>query len=59
MDPETTLHLTISKSGGTQETRNNLIALQNLYAAKNLPFAPHAVAITMAGSELDRKAREE
>ena len=59
MDPETTLHLTISKSGGTQETRNNLIALQNLYAAKKLSFAPHAVAITMAGSELDRKAREE
>jgi len=59
MDPETTLHLTISKSGGTQETKNNLTALQAFYAARHLDFAKHAVAITMVGSELDNKARGE
>ncbi|MBO5763073.1 MAG: glucose-6-phosphate isomerase, partial [Lentisphaeria bacterium] len=59
MDPETTLHLTISKSGGTQETKNNLIAVKCIYAEAGLNFAKHAVAITMAGSELDQLAREE
>ncbi len=59
MDPERTLHLTISKSGGTQETKNNLIALEKFYAAKSLDFTRHAAAITMAGSELDSKARGE
>ncbi|WP_176012956.1 glucose-6-phosphate isomerase [Victivallis sp. Marseille-Q1083] len=57
MDPETTLQVTISKSGGTQETKNNLTALENYYAEKQLDFARHAAAITMAGSELDRHAR--
>ena len=58
MDPETTLHLVISKSGGTQETRNNMIAMENFYKARGLSFAGHAAAITMKGSELDRHARE-
>ena len=58
MDPETTLHLVISKSGGTQETKNNMIAMENFYAEKKLSFARHAAAITMPGSELDRHARE-
>ncbi len=57
MDPETTLHLVISKSGGTQETKNNLIAMQAVYAEKKLSFARHAAAITMKGSELDKVAR--
>ena len=57
MDPEVTLHLVISKSGGTQETKNNMIAMESLYAAKKLSFPKHAAAITMKDSELDRHAR--
>ncbi|MBR2508870.1 MAG: glucose-6-phosphate isomerase [Lentisphaeria bacterium] len=56
-DPETTLHLCISKSGGTQETKNNLIATENLYASLKLDFAKHACAITMKDSSLDQIAR--
>ncbi len=56
MDLERTLHLTISKSGGTQETKNNLDALEDLYRARHLDFARHAAAITMRGSALDSKA---
>ena len=54
MDPERTLHLVISKSGGTQETKNNMIAMENFYASKKLSFARHAAAITMKESELER-----
>ena len=57
MDPERTIQLVISKSGGTRETRNNMVAMENFYAAKGLDFARHAVAITMKDSELDRHAR--
>ena len=56
-DMETSLHLCISKSGGTQETKNNLIAAQNLYKSLNLDFAGHACAITMKDSSLDQIAR--
>jgi glucose-6-phosphate isomerase len=49
--------VTISKSGSTQETKNNMIALEQAYAAQGLEFARHAVAITMAGSQLDQHAR--
>ncbi len=58
MDPATTLHLVISKSGGTQETKNNMIAMENFYSERGLSFAKHATAITMKGSELDRHAHE-
>ncbi|MDR0932325.1 MAG: hypothetical protein LBM70_04820 [Victivallales bacterium] len=57
MDLERTLHLVISKSGGTQETKNNMIAMEALYAAQKLSFPKHAAAITMKGSELDKHAR--
>lgn len=57
MDPETTLHLVISKSGGTQETKNNMIAMEELYAARKLSFPKHAAAITMKDSALDKHAR--
>ncbi len=57
MEPEKTLVITISKSGGTRETKNNLIALEDVYAEKKLEFAKHAAAITMSGSELDKHAR--
>ncbi len=58
MDPASTLHLTISKSGGTQETRNNMIALEDFYAAKGLDFARFSCAITMKGSLLEQHAIE-
>ncbi len=58
MDPDTTLHLVISKSGGTQETRNNMIAMENFYRSRGLNFAKHAAAVTMKGSKLDKHAAE-
>lgn len=54
---ETTLVVNISKSGGTQETKNNMIACMDEYAKSKLDFAKHSCAITMAGSELDTLAR--
>ena len=57
MDPERTIQLVISKSGGTRETKNNMIAMEAFYASRGLDFSRHAVAVTMAGSELDRHAR--
>ena len=58
MDPETTLHLVVSKSGGTQETKNNMIAMEKFYASKGLDFGRHAAAVTMPGSKLDQYAAE-
>jgi glucose-6-phosphate isomerase len=58
MEPARTLHLVVSKSGGTQETRNNMIAMENFYASRKLDFARHAAAVTMPGSELDKYAHE-
>ncbi len=59
IDPAQTLLVTISKSGGTQETKNNARTLEKLYREQyHLDFAHHAAAITMTGSELDREARE-
>ena len=57
MDPEVTLQLVISKSGGTRETKNNMIAMEAFYASRGLDFARHAVAITMDGSQLDQHAK--
>lgn len=57
VDPERLLVLTISKSGGTRETRNNMTALEEFYRGRGLDFGRHACAITMSGSELDRHAR--
>ncbi len=51
-----TLTVVTSKSGGTKETRNGMLAAEAAYAAAGLEFGPHAVAITGAGSELDRHA---
>ena len=57
MDPERTLHLVISKSGGTRETKNNMIAMEDFYASKGIDFSRHAVAVTMKDSQLDQHAR--
>jgi len=51
-----TLCLVTSKSGGTPETRNGMLLLAEAYKADNLEFTRHAVAITMAGSQMDRTA---
>ena len=56
VDFETTLIVSISKSGGTQETKNNLTAFENIYANSGLDFPKHACAITMEGSKLDSYA---
>ncbi len=58
LDLETTLIANISKSGGTQETKNNMISLRNVYKKAGLEFAGHACAITMKGSSLDDLARD-
>ena len=52
-----TLAVNISKSGGTQETKSNMIAMEAAFQAAGLKWAAHAAAITMAGSELDKVAR--
>lgn len=54
-----TLVLVISKSGGTPEPRNGMIEVKHAYAAQNLEFARHAVAITGPGSHLDQQAQAE
>ncbi|MBE6375791.1 MAG: glucose-6-phosphate isomerase [Lentisphaerae bacterium] len=58
MEPEKTIHLVISKSGGTQETKNNMIAMEKFYASCNLDFAKYAVAVTMLNSSLYKHAKE-
>jgi glucose-6-phosphate isomerase len=50
----TTLTVVISKSGGTKETRNGMLETEAAYKAAGLDFAKHAVAVTGAGSELDK-----
>lgn len=54
-----TLTIVISKSGGTKETRNGQAEARHAYARLGLDFARHAVAITQAGSLLDRAATKE
>jgi glucose-6-phosphate isomerase len=56
--PET-LCIVASKSGGTPETRNGMLLAADAYRGAGLDFAPHAVAITMAGSKLDGTAAAE
>ncbi len=51
-----TLAIVVSKSGGTPETRNGMLLAEEAYRAAGLDFARHAVAITMAGSALDKLA---
>ncbi len=52
-----TLTLVISKSGSTKETRNGMLEAKEAYRRAGLDFARHAVAVTGAGSELDRLAQ--
>ena len=58
IDMERTLQLCVSKSGGTQETLNNLTALENAYQAAGLKYSDYACSITMTGSKLDKHSQE-
>jgi len=51
-----TLCIVISKSGGTKETRNGMLVAEDAFKRAGLDFGRHAVAITMQGSELDKRA---
>ena len=51
-----TLCLVMSKSGGTPEPHNGMVVTAAAYKSAGLDFAPHAVAVTMAGSHLDKQA---
>jgi len=54
-----TLTIVISKSGGTKETRNGMLEAHAAYHEAELHFGRHAVAITEAGSALDKVASDE
>lgn len=56
---ETTLVLVISKSGGTPDTRNGMLEVQEAFSNEGLDFPQHAVAITGSDSKLDKKAKSE
>lgn len=56
---KSTLILVISKSGGTPETFNGMIEAQNACRQAGLDFAKQAVAVTGAGSKLDKLAQSE
>jgi glucose-6-phosphate isomerase len=51
-----TLTVVISKSGGTKETRNGMLAAAAAYQRAGLAFPKHAVAVTGDASELDKAA---
>jgi glucose-6-phosphate isomerase len=53
-----TVVVVISKSGGTKETRNGMLEAEARFKAAGLDFPKHAVAITGAGSELDKNAEK-
>ncbi|MSQ81820.1 MAG: glucose-6-phosphate isomerase [Myxococcales bacterium] len=52
-----TLAIVISKSGGTQETRNGMLEAAAAFAREGLDFAKHAVAVTGEGSALNKHAK--
>ncbi|MGP8020057.1 MAG: glucose-6-phosphate isomerase, partial [Limisphaerales bacterium] len=57
-DLDRTLCIVISKSGGTKETRNGMFVAKAAYETAALDFGSHAVATTMAGSDLDKYANQ-
>jgi len=52
-----TLVIVTSKSGSTPEPRNAMLTVAAAYKAEGLDFAKHAVAVTGAGSALDKEAQ--
>jgi glucose-6-phosphate isomerase len=57
IDPTRTVVVVVSKSGGTTETRNGMLATMAAYEGAGVPFHEHAIAITGPGSALDDLAR--
>ncbi|MBA2436375.1 MAG: glucose-6-phosphate isomerase [Chthoniobacterales bacterium] len=53
-----TLVVVISKSGGTKETRNGMLEAKVHFERVGLDFGKQAVAVTGAGSELDKFAEK-
>ncbi|MDA1273631.1 MAG: glucose-6-phosphate isomerase [Verrucomicrobia bacterium] len=51
-----TLCVVISKSGGTQETRNGMLEAKAAFEKRGLKFESHAVAVTGENSKLDQTA---
>lgn len=51
-----TLAVVVSKSGGTPETANGMQVAKEAYEKDGVSFEQHAVAITQAGSKLDKMA---
>jgi glucose-6-phosphate isomerase len=56
--PET-LVVVMSKSGGTPETRNGMLVIEDAYRRRGLNFGRHAVAVTGDGSKLDQHAQQQ
>ena len=54
-----TLCLIVSKSGGTVETRNGMLAARRAFDEAGIQFRRHAVAITTEGSKLDELSKSE
>ncbi|MDR1457940.1 MAG: glucose-6-phosphate isomerase [Puniceicoccales bacterium] len=54
-----TLVICMSKSGGTQETKNALIEIEQLYNSHGLTFSRHALAVTCKDSKLDHQAKKD
>ncbi len=54
-----TLVVVTSKSGGTPETRNGMLAAQAAIRGAGLDFGKQAVAVTQAGSAMDQVAERE
>ena len=52
VEPARALVVVVSKSGGTVETRNGLLATEARFAEAGEDLAPHAIAITVEGSKL-------
>jgi glucose-6-phosphate isomerase len=57
-DLSQTLCIVISKSGGTKETRNGMLIAKAAYEQAGVDFGSHAIATTMAGSDLDKYASQ-
>jgi glucose-6-phosphate isomerase len=57
LDPRRTRVIVASKSGGTVETRNGMLAAQGRWREAGLSFEDAAIALTSPGSALDRLAQ--
>src|SRR5213596_947606 len=53
-----TLVVVVSKSGGTNETRNGMLETEARFKERGLHFNKHAVAVTGVGSNLDKNAEK-